>query len=74
MAAYPKELVRVMEDRGFIWGGKWAHFDYLHFEYRPELIVKARADAAKSGSAWSSGFADDGKTKALIKTIDAALG
>jgi len=22
----------------FIWGGRWYHFDTMHFEYRPELL------------------------------------
>jgi len=39
---YPEELVRQMERFGFIWGGKWHHFDGMHFEYRPELILHAR--------------------------------
>lgn len=34
----PPEIVAVFERHGFIWGGKWAHFDSFHFEYRPELI------------------------------------
>ncbi len=33
-----KAVVQVFEKHGFIWGGKWAHFDSMHFEYRPELI------------------------------------
>lgn len=39
---YPEALVRHMERYGFIWGGKWHHFDGMHFEYRPELILHAR--------------------------------
>ncbi|WP_112313209.1 M15 family metallopeptidase [Pseudogemmobacter bohemicus] len=39
---YPEVLVREMERHGFIWGGKWHHFDGMHFEYRPELILHAR--------------------------------
>ena len=39
---YPEALVRQMERFGFIWGGKWHHFDGMHFEYRPELILYAR--------------------------------
>lgn len=39
---FPAELVQAMERYGFIWGGKWHHFDGMHFEYRPELIVMAR--------------------------------
>lgn len=39
---YPEELVAIFEKYGFIWGGKWHHFDGMHFEYRPELILYAR--------------------------------
>jgi D-alanyl-D-alanine carboxypeptidase len=38
----PKSLVETMEAFGFIWGGKWHHYDGMHFEYRPELILHAR--------------------------------
>jgi hypothetical protein len=34
----PMEIVHVLERHGFIWGGKWYHYDTMHFEYRPELI------------------------------------
>lgn len=34
----PWEIVRVFEKNGFIWGGKWYHYDTMHFEYRPELL------------------------------------
>ncbi len=34
----PMEIVRVFERHGFIWGGKWHHYDTMHFEYRPELL------------------------------------
>ena len=36
--AIPQELVDIFEKHGFIWGGKWYHYDTMHFEYRPELI------------------------------------
>lgn len=39
---YPEALVAHMERFGFIWGGKWHHYDGMHFEYRPELILYAR--------------------------------
>ena len=29
------------EKHGFIWGGRWYHYDTMHFEYRPELLVPA---------------------------------
>ncbi|HYZ61245.1 MAG TPA: M15 family metallopeptidase [Acetobacteraceae bacterium] len=34
----PPEIVAVFERQGFIWGGRWSHFDTMHFEYRPELL------------------------------------
>jgi hypothetical protein len=34
----PAEIIRVFEQHGFIWGGRWAHYDTMHFEYRPELL------------------------------------
>lgn len=34
----PQIIVDIFEKYGFIWGGKWYHFDTMHFEYRPELI------------------------------------
>jgi hypothetical protein len=40
--AYPWEIVAAFEEQGFIWGGKWYHYDTMHFEYRPELLAKAR--------------------------------
>ncbi len=38
--SYPQEIVKIFEAQGFIWGGKWSHYDLMHFEYRPELLVK----------------------------------
>lgn len=38
----PWEIVRVFEKHGFIWGGKWYHYDTMHFEYRPELLPSAQ--------------------------------
>jgi hypothetical protein len=35
----PEEIVAIFENHGFIWGGKWSHFDTMHFEFRPELLV-----------------------------------
>ena len=37
---FPHELVEIFEKHGFIWGGRWYHYDTMHFEYRPELLVK----------------------------------
>jgi hypothetical protein len=34
----PQALVDAFEAEGFIWGGRWRHFDTMHFEYRPELL------------------------------------
>jgi hypothetical protein len=37
----PKEIIDVFERHGFIWGGRWYHFDTMYFEYRPELLPEA---------------------------------
>jgi len=34
----PKKVVEAFESEGFVWGGKWAIWDTMHFEYHPELI------------------------------------
>ena len=45
---YPQEIlqdealnhvVNIFESKGFVWGGKWWHYDSIHFEYRPELSL-----------------------------------
>jgi hypothetical protein len=41
----PQPIVDAFESEGFIWGGRWYHYDTLHFEYRPELLDE---------SCWSS--------------------
>lgn len=37
------EIVEIFERHGFIWGGRWSHFDTMHFEYRPELLGQSGA-------------------------------
>jgi len=37
---YPQSIISIFEEQGFIWGGKWYHYDLMHFEYRPELLLK----------------------------------
>jgi hypothetical protein len=34
----PAEVLEAFEAYGFIWGGKWAFYDTMHFEYRPEIL------------------------------------
>ncbi len=34
----PQAIVDAFEAEGFIWGGRWVHYDTMHFEYRPELL------------------------------------
>lgn len=41
----PLAVVALFEAQGFIWGGRWYHYDTMHFEYRPELIAYAKAMA-----------------------------
>jgi hypothetical protein len=39
----PAAVVEAFEAEGFAWGGRWYHFDTMHFEYRPELLDPACA-------------------------------
>ena len=38
----PWEIVEIFEKHGFVWGGKWYHYDTMHFEYRPEIVGAAK--------------------------------
>ncbi|MBI6872351.1 M15 family metallopeptidase [Clostridium aciditolerans] len=75
IASYPKELVEIFEKNNFIWGGKWGHFDILHFEYRPEIILKARYFGGKlNDKEWYSGAPyEDPSVKNYIEKINEVL-
>lgn len=34
----PAAIVDAFESEGFAWGGRWFHYDTMHFEWRPELF------------------------------------
>lgn len=72
---YPDELVKTFEENNFVWGGKWGHFDILHFEYRPEIILKARYFGDNKGEKanWYEGVPCDETIKTYIEKIDKAL-
>lgn len=38
----PKAVVDIFYDEGFIWGGNWAVWDNMHFEYHPELVAASK--------------------------------
>ena len=40
--APPQAVIDAFEEEGFVWGGKWYHYDTIHFEYRPEIIMLNR--------------------------------
>ncbi len=44
----PLPVVQAFERQGFVWGGKWLYFDTMHFEYRPEILLRAQRKAAPS--------------------------
>jgi hypothetical protein len=46
--AMPRAIVDAFERHGFIWGGRWYHYDTMHFEYRPELLSPALAGAPRA--------------------------
>jgi hypothetical protein len=45
---FPMEIVAIFEKHGFIWGGRWYHYDTMHFEYRPELLEIGRRAGASA--------------------------
>lgn len=76
LSSYSDEIVRIFEKNNFIWGGKWGHFDILHFEYRPEIILKSRYfnDEGDFYRPWYEGVPlDDEYVKKCIKKIDDAM-
>lgn len=38
----PQAVIDAFEEEGFIWGGRWAIWDNMHFEYHPEIIKGAK--------------------------------
>ncbi len=44
----PAPIVSAFENHGFVWGGKWLFFDTMHFEYRPEILLLTKLQAANS--------------------------
>ncbi|MCY6960017.1 M15 family metallopeptidase [Clostridium brassicae] len=73
LESYPREVVEIFEKNNFIWGGKWGKFDILHFEYRPELILKSRYFGNKkiNEENWYEGAPfEDNEVKKYITLID----
>lgn len=42
VATIPLEIIEAFESENFIWGGRWWHYDTMHFEYRPEILCYAK--------------------------------
>jgi cell wall-associated NlpC family hydrolase len=38
----PQKIVEIFEKHGFVWGGRWYHYDSGHFEYRPEMFDRVQ--------------------------------
>ncbi len=76
IADYPDAIYAIMEKYGFIWGGKWMHYDTVHYEYRPELIFKATyfSEAPGEKEPWYTGIDEtDEELMALVERIDEQL-
>ncbi|MBV4425017.1 M15 family metallopeptidase [Clostridium tyrobutyricum] len=74
--SYPKEIVDVFEKNNFVWGGKWSHFDILHFEYRPEIVLKSKYYGSRKNSLnkWYDGAPyDNNIVKGYINRINNGL-
>jgi len=50
MHTIPWQVVEAFEAEGFIWGGKWNHFDCMHFEYRPEFFPDLKPGCMSHGA------------------------
>lgn len=73
MLYFPKEMIETMEKYNFIWGGKWGHFDIMHFEYRPEIVMKSRyfGDGKTfDKDNWFKGVPENEETLKCIKRIN----
>lgn len=71
-----KRNCRNIWKNNFIWGGKWNHFDTLHFEYRPEIIMKVKYfnNNDKIKDAWYKGAPlEDKQVKDYVDKINKAL-
>lgn len=76
LSSYPEDIVKIFEKHNFIWGGKWGHFDILHYEYRPEIICKARYFTTRPSpkDAWYEGVpSDKPEIEKLIEIIDSSV-
>jgi hypothetical protein len=51
--------VAIFERNGFIWGGKWNHYDTMHFEYRPELLTNVRIECPAAAFGQQLEFTQD---------------
>lgn len=45
----PKRIIDIFEKHGFVWGGRWYHYDTMHFEYRPDIFGIKPSDSKKAG-------------------------
>lgn len=52
----PQSIVDAFEAEGFVWGGRWFHYDTMHFEWRPELFDRRTATSPMDAGAGSSGI------------------
>lgn len=41
-------VVEIFERHGFIWGGRWYHFDTMHFEFRPEMFTTPEKELSET--------------------------
>lgn len=76
LSNYPKEIAEVFEKNNFIWGGKWGHFDIMHFEYRPEIIIKSRyfSQNTEENKNWYEGLPlEDISIKNIVDKINDTL-
>jgi hypothetical protein len=47
--SFPQPIIETFERHGFIWGGKWYHYDTMHFEYRTRVDHVCQSAGEKRG-------------------------
>jgi hypothetical protein len=70
--SWPQEIVDAFEAEGFVWGGKWHHYDFMHFEYRPEFLeIAGRAPMGKGVMASNEGRMRTSDASVDVTIVDA---
>ena len=73
----PARIVEAFERHGFISGAKWYHYDTMHFEFRPDLLLFSRCGGrggrASDGRGPAPAAVEAAETVPAVDTVFAAM-